>query len=123
MDFPYISAPSPYLSVKNWLATRLLVKPYFDPDYDPGEFVEGAKAAVAMITGCMSEGDFDALESVVEASALRTMRENWSLFSAEQKRMYRLEKEDVYWGFIYQLGIIMEEGDTVNNRFDDNGGE
>ena len=69
----------------------------------------------------MGEGDFDALESVVEAGALRTMRANWSLFSREQKRMYRLEQEDIYWGFIYQLGIIMDEGDTVNNRVDDNG--
>ena len=59
-------APNPYRSLRNAFFTHGIIRPYFDPGFDLNDFKAGARAAVQTVSKLLSQGDFDALEDLME---------------------------------------------------------
>eukprot|EP00095_Tigriopus_kingsejongensis_P007404 maker-scaffold112_size353035-snap-gene-2.31 protein:Tk07404 transcript:maker-scaffold112_size353035-snap-gene-2.31-mRNA-1 annotation:"hypothetical protein L798_02236" len=112
-DFPQLASPNLIHSLRNWFLTYVLIKPYFDPDFDLQEFKAGARAAVAEVSQCLTKGkcisDLEPLEGLMSPDCLKEVRRQLSLFSLSQRKMLDIQANDIMSTFIYQIGIIMNE--------------
>jgi hypothetical protein len=61
---------------------------------------------VEYVSGCISRGDFAALENLVTQDALIELKRNISTFSLLQRQEMALSKEDIYFCFPYEIGIM-----------------
>jgi len=52
-------ADTNFCALRNSFLSRLLITPYFDPDFSMAEFKEGAKQAAVLIANSLAEGDLD----------------------------------------------------------------
>ena len=50
---------------RNSFLARMLITPYFDPDFSMAEFKEGAKHAAVLIANSLAEGDLDQVKCTV----------------------------------------------------------
>lgn len=81
------------------------------------EFVDGSKQAVETVTNYLSKGDFESLESLVKPEELNGLREKIATFSVLQREEIAIKKDDVYFSFPYQVGVMFNENDANQKRF------
>ncbi|KAJ4434541.1 hypothetical protein ANN_23103 [Periplaneta americana] len=117
MDFPEIVWPSVIKTLRNWILANLIIKPYFDQEFGLPDFIYGSKQAVEYVSGCLSRGDFAALENMVTQDALQEVKRNLSTFSMLQRQELALLKDDIYFSFPYQIGVMFSDDDKNQQRF------
>ena len=54
----------------------------------------------------LSKGNFEALEDLVTSPSLEEIKRNFSQFSLKQRLDLAVEKEDIFFSFPYQIGMI-----------------
>jgi hypothetical protein len=64
---------------------------------------------VEFISQCLAKGDYDKLEDVVSAEALREIKTNISRFSIQQREDLAVCKDDIFFSFPYQVGVMFNE--------------
>ncbi|XP_063698463.1 m-AAA protease-interacting protein 1, mitochondrial [Culicoides brevitarsis] len=118
MEFDKVLWPSVIQTVKNFFLVNLIIRPYFDNDFDIGEFVEGSKQALCIISSTLASGtDLDSLRGLVTQDALNEIKNSVSRMSVAQRNKLAVDKEDIYFCFPYQVGIMFDETDSVQKRW------
>ncbi|KAK7864218.1 hypothetical protein R5R35_002059 [Gryllus longicercus] len=117
MNFPEIVWPSVIKTVKNRVLSSFIITPYFDREFRLSDFVQGSKQAVQCVSSYLSRGDYNSLEGLVTKDALSEVKRNMSLFSVEQRHDLFVDKEDIYFSFPYQIGIMFNDDDQNQQRF------
>ncbi|XP_067001257.1 m-AAA protease-interacting protein 1, mitochondrial isoform X2 [Anabrus simplex] len=117
MDFPEILWPSIIKTIRNWILANLIITPYFDPEFSLPDFIFGAKQALEYVSGCLSRGDYDSLKGLVAEEALEEVKRNISTFSIQQRQMLDITKDDIYFSFPYQIGVMFNDDDKNQQRF------
>ena len=86
-----------------------LIRPYFDNEFTKDNFMDGATKAVEVVSSSLSEGDFEALETLVEKSCLDDIKRKLSFSTAKQREKLRVKAENIYGQFLYEVGIMFDE--------------
>ncbi|XP_077514312.1 m-AAA protease-interacting protein 1, mitochondrial-like [Amblyomma americanum] len=115
MKNSYIVWPSLILTIKNWLQTVFIIKPYLDATYSQREFLDGAKQALTYVSVLMANGDFKAMEGLATNDVVSAAQSNCCTLSVEQRKKLTVDLSDIYFCFLYQIGIIMD--DNSDQRF------
>jgi len=114
-DLPELSdmakrvAPNPYRSLRNAFFTHGIIRPYFDPGFDLNDFKAGARAAVQTVSKLLSQGDFDALEDLMEKTCFDDIKRRLSFTSAEQRSALKVCEDNIHTDFVYEVGIMFQE--------------
>lgn len=113
MELPEVPFPAIRHTMRNFFFVHFLLRPYFDPDFTKENFLDGAKAAVEFVSNCLATGDLEALEEskAVTTECLKEIKLNISLFSLAQRQRLTVSKADIYYNFVYQIGIMFEDED------------
>lgn len=114
MDFPLIIWPNIIKTIKNWIYTTLIIRPYLDPEFNLTAFVEGSKLAAAVVSNRLAAGKLNELEGLVTPDCLEALRKNISVLNAKQRQDIGLSERDIYFSFPYELGILFEEAQTAS---------
>ena len=114
MDFPVPVRPKFSHTIRNFIFSQFIIRPYYDQEFRPADFLDGAKSAVDFVSQCLSEGDLDAIEDsdVITDSCLHQLKLNLSLFSHNQQERLFISKNDIFYNFIYQIGVILDDHDA-----------
>ncbi|XP_059620383.1 m-AAA protease-interacting protein 1, mitochondrial [Phlebotomus argentipes] len=112
MDFPELVWPTVFKSMKNWIMVNFIIRPYFDRDFSMPDFVQGAKHALHVVSGKLSEGDTVGLSDWVAQECVGELNNSLRGMSVAQRHEIRVIKEDVYFSFPYQVGVIFDEGSS-----------
>jgi len=118
MEFPHLHLPKLTYTLKNNFVSRTLITPYFDEDFSIGEFVKGAKLAACSVSEKLSSGDFTGLEDSCTEECLQRVRHRLSLFTSKQKSELNLNEDDIYYSFLYQIGIMMDDHPDQTGQYD-----
>ena len=86
-----------------------LIVPYFDNEFTKDNFMDGATKAVEVVSSAMSEGDFTALEPLLETKCLDDIKRKLSFTTAEQREQLKVKAENMYGQFLYEIGIMFDE--------------
>lgn len=62
--------------------------------------------ALVHVSHELSRGNFQALEDVVTKPSLEEIKRNFANFSLKQRLDLAVEKEDIFFSFPYQIGMI-----------------
>uniref|UniRef100_A0A6M2E5V7 Putative juvenile hormone esterase binding protein n=1 Tax=Amblyomma tuberculatum TaxID=48802 RepID=A0A6M2E5V7_9ACAR len=111
----HIVWPNLILTIKNWLQTMFIVKPYLDATFSQREFLDGAKQALTYVSVLMANEDFKSMEGLVTSDVVSAAQSNCCSLSVEQRKKLTVDLSDIYFCFLYQIGIIMD--DNSNQRF------
>ncbi|XP_023937293.1 m-AAA protease-interacting protein 1, mitochondrial [Bicyclus anynana] len=111
MEFPPIIWPSVLKFIKNWMFANFIIRPYFDNEFSLNEFIEASKYAVQVVSECLEKSDFKALEGLVEKDAISTLKTAVSKLSVSQRQMLSISKDDIFYAFPYQVGVMFDESD------------
>jgi len=116
MEFPIIGTPKFSHTIRNWFISRTLITPYFDNEFSIKEFSQGAKYAASTVSSNLAEGNFEDMKNYLTQDCLATLEKNLSLFDNEQRSALAIDIKDVYFSFVYQIGILMEDHPTEENK-------
>lgn len=108
------TTPSIYLMVKNTLS-GLLIRSYFDQQFNKQEFLDGAKQAVQVVSNLLAEPNFDELHGMVDDDTIAKMRQIVGSMTPEQRQWIVVNEEDVQWIFPYEIQFITKEN-TLENK-------
>lgn len=109
MDFPWIVWPSIIKTIKNWVYTGLIVRPYLDPDFSLPTFVEGAKLAAEVVSNQIAAGNLKELDGLLTPDCLAEVKKNLALLNTTQRHEIGIKREDIYFSFPYELGILFDD--------------
>lgn len=111
----HIVWPNLILTIKNWLQSVFIIKPYLDATFNQHEFLDGAKQALTCVSVLMASGDFKAMEGLVTNDMISAAQTGCAQLSVDQRHKLAIQLSDIYFCFLYQIGIIMD--DNSNQRF------
>ncbi|XP_068624136.1 m-AAA protease-interacting protein 1, mitochondrial [Battus philenor] len=111
MEFPPVVWPSIIKYMKNWMFSNFIIRPYFDQEFRLNEFIEASKHAVQVVSECLQKSDFTALEGLVEKDAIAALKNAVSKLSVTQRQLLAVDKEDIFYAFPYQVGVMFDESD------------
>ncbi|VVC86891.1 m-AAA protease-interacting protein 1, mitochondrial [Leptidea sinapis] len=111
MEFPPIVWPSLINFIKNWMFANFIIRPYFDREFRLAEFVEASKHAVQVVSESLQNSEFKALDELVEKDALCTLKSAISRLSVSQRQLLGINKEDIFYAFPYQVGVIFDDSE------------
>ncbi|XP_050045044.1 m-AAA protease-interacting protein 1, mitochondrial-like isoform X1 [Dermacentor andersoni] len=111
----HIVWPNLIFTIKNWIQTIFIIKPYLDATYNQREFLDGAKQAMTYVSVLMSNGDFTSMEGLVTNDVASAAQASCCSLSVEQRQRLAIKLSDIYFCFLYQIGIIMD--DNSNQRY------
>ena len=113
MDFPVPTYPRLTNTIRNFIFSNFIIKPYYDSQFDKSNFLEGAKYAVEFVSQSLSEGDFETLEdsNVISEECLRKLKISVALFTHLQRERLYVSQKDIFYNFIYQIGVILDDED------------
>ncbi|XP_063834127.1 uncharacterized protein LOC135083322 [Ostrinia nubilalis] len=111
MEFPPIVWPSFIKFVKNWMFSNFIIRPYFDQEFSLHEFIEASKHAVQVVSDALTNSDFKSLEGLVDKDAIASLKNAVSKLSVSQRQLLSIQKEDIFYAFPYQVGVIFDESD------------
>ncbi|XP_030030286.2 m-AAA protease-interacting protein 1, mitochondrial-like [Manduca sexta] len=111
MEFPPVVWPSFIKFVKNWMFSNFIIRPYFDQEFSLGEFIEASKHAVQVVSDALQQSDFKALEGLVEKDAIAALKTAVSKLSVSQRQLLAIDKEDIFYAFPYQVGVMFDDSD------------
>ncbi|KAK8758254.1 hypothetical protein V5799_004114 [Amblyomma americanum] len=83
--------------------------------YSQREFLDGAKQALTYVSVLMANGDFKAMEGLATNDVVSAAQSNCCTLSVEQRKKLTVDLSDIYFCFLYQIGIIMD--DNSDQRF------
>jgi len=109
MEFPEIIWPSLFKSIKNWIMINFVIRPYFDREFELPDFVKGTEQALQVVSNALSDGDFNGLEDIVSPCAITELKTALSQMSLSQRSELKVSKEDIYFAFPYQVGVMFDE--------------
>ncbi|XP_023227478.1 m-AAA protease-interacting protein 1, mitochondrial-like [Centruroides sculpturatus] len=109
MEFPPVVWPGLFMSIKNWILTKLIIQPYFEPEFDQPSFLKGAKQALVHVSNLLAKGDIDALKGLITSEALSEIQRSYTIMNLKQRQDLQIKLEEIFFSFIYQIGIIMED--------------
>jgi len=109
MDFSLLVWPNVIKFMKNWFLSGLIVRPYFDPDFSLYQFVEGSQQAAEVVSRLISAGKVDELQGLVTPECLEAVRIGISNLNAKQLSDIAIQKEDIYFSFPYEVGVIYDD--------------
>nr|CAD7587247.1 unnamed protein product [Timema genevievae] len=69
------------------------------------------KRAVEVVSGYLSNGNYEALQGLVTNETLQEVKSNIAEFSMQQRLELALSKEDIYFSFPYQIGVMFNDND------------
>nr|CAD7265688.1 unnamed protein product [Timema shepardi] len=67
--------------------------------------------AVEVVSGYLSNGNYEALQGLVTDETLQEVKSNIAEFSMQQRLELALSKEDIYFSFPYQIGVMFNDND------------
>ncbi|XP_063545477.1 uncharacterized protein LOC134753508 [Cydia strobilella] len=111
MDFPPVVWPSFIKFIKNWMFANLIIRPYFEPEFSLAEFIEASKHAVQVVSEALQKSDFKSLEGLVDKEAIAALKTAISELSVTQRQLLSIDKEDIFYAFPYQVGVMFDESD------------
>jgi len=114
MDIPAIIWPQPLKGLRN-IGYSLLIKGFYDNEYQPQSFLNTAEQAIIEVSKIISKGDFNNLEGLLTNQAIREIHQNYNELSDDQKTLIALKSEDIFYRFIAEVGMIFN--DETNQRF------
>ncbi|XP_055639663.1 m-AAA protease-interacting protein 1, mitochondrial [Toxorhynchites rutilus septentrionalis] len=117
MEFPEIVWPSVTKSIKNWIMVHFIIRPYFDHEYNLQDFVQGAKQALQVISSSLAGGEYKNLEGLVDRLAINDLKHSVGKMSVAQRYDLMVNKEDIYFSFPYEVGIMFDDEDASQKRF------
>ncbi|XP_049962471.1 uncharacterized protein LOC126482399 isoform X1 [Schistocerca serialis cubense] len=117
MNFPELVWPSLTKSLKNWILANLIIRPYFDQEFNIQDFVLGSKQAVETVSAYLPKGDFENLEGLVHEDTIKELKKNITSFSLKHRQELAVNKEDIYFSFPYQIGVMFSDDDENQKRF------
>ncbi|KAG0729879.1 m-AAA protease-interacting protein 1, mitochondrial [Chionoecetes opilio] len=106
MDFPWVVWPSLWHTIRNWIFANLLIHRYLDQEFDMTSFKKGAIQALVHVSDELSKGNFEALEGLVTQPSLDEIKNNFAQFSLKERLDLVVEKEDIFFSFPYQIGMM-----------------
>ncbi|KAL1420951.1 hypothetical protein MTO96_004319 [Rhipicephalus appendiculatus] len=115
MKNPNIVWPNFIFTIKNWIQTIFIIKPYLDATFNQREFLDGAKQAMTYVSVLMANGDFKSMEGLVTNDVAAAAQAKCGSLSVEQRQRLGVKLSDIYFCFLYQIGIIMD--DNSNQRY------
>ena len=98
-DLPRRAFPNFMHYLRSLFFIHGLIVPYFDNEFSRNTFMDGAKKAIEVVSNSLSEGDFDALEPLVEKSCLDDIKRKLSFSTADQREKLRVNAENIYDNF------------------------
>lgn len=116
MDFPEIIWPSVMKSVKNWIMVHFIIRPYFDREFSLPDFVQGAKQALQVVSASLAGGEIKSLHGLVDRTALNDLKYSIEKMSVAQRYDLMVLKEDIYFSFPYQVGVMFDEEDEESQK-------
>ncbi|XP_013147843.1 PREDICTED: uncharacterized protein C2orf47 homolog, mitochondrial [Papilio polytes] len=111
MEFPPVMWPSFIKYIKNWMFANFIIRPYFDQEFSLNEFIEASKHAVQVVSECLQKSDFQSLEGLVEKDAIASLKNAVTKLSVSQRQLLPIDKEDIFYAFPYQVGVMFDESD------------
>ncbi|XP_026735307.1 m-AAA protease-interacting protein 1, mitochondrial [Trichoplusia ni] len=111
MEFPPIIWPSIIKFMKNWMFANLIIRPYFEPEFNLHEFIEASKHAVQVVSDGLQKSDFKSLEGLVDKDAIAALKTAVSKLSVTQRQLLSIEKDDIFYAFPYQVGIMFDDSE------------
>ena len=114
MNFPVPFRPKISHTLRNFIFCHFIIKPYYDPEFNQANFLDGAKSAVEFVSQCLSEGDLNTLKEsdVISDECLHELNLNLSLFSHNQSQRLLVNRKDIFYNFVYQIGVILDDHDV-----------
>ncbi|XP_055544064.1 m-AAA protease-interacting protein 1, mitochondrial [Wyeomyia smithii] len=116
MDFPELVWPSVVKSVKNWIMVHFIIRPYFDRDFNLPDFIRGAKQALQIVSASLAGGELKNLEGLVERPVINDLKSSVGKMSVAQRYDLMVDKEDIYFSFPYQVGVMFDEEDQDSQK-------
>ncbi|EAT41135.1 AAEL007196-PA [Aedes aegypti] len=116
MDFPEIIWPSIMKSIKNWIMVHFIIRPYFDREFSLPEFVQGAKQALQVVSASLAGGELKSLDGLVDRQTLNDLKNTIGKMSVAQRYDLMVQKEDIYFSFPYQVGVMFDEEDEASQK-------
>ncbi|CAB3377960.1 Hypothetical predicted protein [Cloeon dipterum] len=117
MEYPQLLWPSVFKVFKNWIMAKFVITPYFDKDFNLKEFGEASQQAVEHVSKQLSKNDLDSLVDLVDKDALLEIRSSLSRFSVQQLSDLAINKEDIYFCFPYEVGVMFDEEEESQRRY------
>ncbi|CAG9792392.1 unnamed protein product [Diatraea saccharalis] len=111
MEFPPIVWPSFIKFIKNWMFSNFIIRPYLEPEFSLAEFIEASKHAVQVVSEALQKSDFKALEGLVDKDAIEALKTAVSQLSVSQRQLLGIDKEDIFYAFPYQVGVIFDDSE------------
>merc|ERR1711915_453461 len=101
--------------MKNWFLSRTLIAPYFDEDFSISEFNTGAKHACVTVANNLAAGDFLSTKHLLSTECWDQVQSRLRSWNLQDRINLEVQPEDIYFSFLYQIGIMMEEHPTREN--------
>uniref|UniRef100_A0A182M7X0 Juvenile hormone esterase binding protein n=1 Tax=Anopheles culicifacies TaxID=139723 RepID=A0A182M7X0_9DIPT len=118
MDFPQLVWPSVIKTIRNWIMVHFIIRPYFDREFSLPDFIQGAKQALQVVSSSLAGGEVKQLEGLVDRAAIADLKQSISKMSVAERYDIQVVKEDVYFSFPYQVGVMFDESnDDSQKRF------
>ena len=64
------------------------------------------------MSSCLSKGDYTSIDNLVTPEALREVKKNISTYSMQQRQELAILKDDIYFTFPYQIGVMFSDDDS-----------
>ncbi|XP_077175502.1 m-AAA protease-interacting protein 1, mitochondrial-like [Paroedura picta] len=103
-----VGVPNPLM----WLRTRLyffLIRAYFDQEFSPSEFTQGAKQAFALVSKLISECKYELLEELISKELLQVLKEKLSLLSEDHRSALAADMDEIMYTTAGDIGIYYDD--------------
>ncbi|KAJ9593534.1 hypothetical protein L9F63_014927, partial [Diploptera punctata] len=118
MEFPEIVWPSVIKTLRNWILANLIITPYFDQEFRLPDFISGSKQVInSKTSNSITTGDYGSLDNLVTLEALQEVKKSVASFSVQQRQELAILKDDIYFSFPYQIGVMFSDEDKNQQRF------
>uniref|UniRef100_A0A1B6BYB6 Tim44-like domain-containing protein n=1 Tax=Clastoptera arizonana TaxID=38151 RepID=A0A1B6BYB6_9HEMI len=117
-DFPEVTWPSVFKTIRNWVLANFIIMRYFDSDFNLPDFVNGSKKAVEVVSDLISRGELNSLDGYVSPEVIAQIKTRLNSFSLKQRQDLSLSAEDMYFCFPYEVGVMFpnEDKDEGENQ-------
>lgn len=95
---------------------QFIIRPYFDREFSLPDFVQGAKQALQVVSASLAGGEFKNLEGLVDRQTLNELKSSLEKMSVAQRYELMILKEDIYFSFPYQVGVMFDEEDEASQK-------
>ncbi|CAG2174734.1 unnamed protein product [Oppiella nova] len=113
MRFTPKGMPNVLYALKNRLIVYLYLKPFLDKDFDLKSFLLGAKQALSSISSNLANDNIHGIQDMLTEEAYEEVSKNFREYSSQQKRLLKVDTEDVLFCFPYNIQIERQSSDAA----------